>query len=259
LKFRNPFKASPANTQAQLEEQTKLKRPISSLGHQLSFDHVFIITYGRSGSTLLQGLLNAIEGVLVRGENGNFVFNLFEAYEAIVLAKEKHPNVTTNTAKPWYGLHEIDLDAIIKDLRKIVLRALMSDQEQDDSIQCVGFKEIRYPTTDEKLEGYLDFLSMLFPKSAFIFLRRDLDQVQRSAWWRFKDPEWVRSYLGAFEERVQKYATGRSDYYTIHYDDIVETNETLKGMYTFLGAPYIEADVLETLSTPHSYVPATPK
>jgi hypothetical protein len=31
--------------------------------------YVFIVTYGRSGSTLLQGVLNSIPGYLVRGEN----------------------------------------------------------------------------------------------------------------------------------------------------------------------------------------------
>jgi len=31
--------------------------------------YVFVVTYGRSGSTLMQGLLNALPGVLVRGES----------------------------------------------------------------------------------------------------------------------------------------------------------------------------------------------
>src|SRR5688572_1085508 len=35
--------------------------------HQLG--HLFIVTYGRSGSTLLQGVLNSIPGYLIRGEN----------------------------------------------------------------------------------------------------------------------------------------------------------------------------------------------
>ena len=32
-------------------------------------DHVFVMTYGRSGSTLLMGILNSIPGWLLRGEN----------------------------------------------------------------------------------------------------------------------------------------------------------------------------------------------
>ncbi len=37
---------------------------------------VIVITYGRTGSTLLVGLLNSAEKTLIRGENGNFFFNL---------------------------------------------------------------------------------------------------------------------------------------------------------------------------------------
>ena len=44
------------------------------------FRTVNIVTYGRSGSTLLMGLLNAIDGYRIRGEN----FNCFEELRAKV-------------------------------------------------------------------------------------------------------------------------------------------------------------------------------
>ena len=44
---------------------------------------LFVVTYGRSGSTLVQGLLNAMPGVLVRGENNLFVLPLFRSWDAL--------------------------------------------------------------------------------------------------------------------------------------------------------------------------------
>ena len=49
----------------------------------MKFDSVLIVTYGRSGSTLLQGILNSIEGCLIRGENDNFCFALYQAHQSI--------------------------------------------------------------------------------------------------------------------------------------------------------------------------------
>ena len=41
--------------------------------------YVFVVTYGRSGSTLVQGLLNAFPRVLVRGENDLYLLDLYRA------------------------------------------------------------------------------------------------------------------------------------------------------------------------------------
>jgi hypothetical protein len=40
------------------------------------FPNIFVVTYGRSGSTLLQGVLNGIPGFLIRGENKDIVGHL---------------------------------------------------------------------------------------------------------------------------------------------------------------------------------------
>ncbi len=43
--------------------------------------YLFIVTYGRSGSTLLQGILNSIPGYLIRGENRAALFHLYSLRE----------------------------------------------------------------------------------------------------------------------------------------------------------------------------------
>jgi hypothetical protein len=48
-----------------------------------SFRLSFVVTYGRSGSTLLQGLLNSIPRYCIRGENYNAMFYMFRAYQQL--------------------------------------------------------------------------------------------------------------------------------------------------------------------------------
>lgn len=50
----------------------------------MRFNHILIITYGRSGSTLLMSLLNTVDGVLIAGENYNVCLHLFRAYKALL-------------------------------------------------------------------------------------------------------------------------------------------------------------------------------
>jgi len=59
----------------------------------MNFPSVLIITYDRSGSTLLQGILNSIDGCLIRGENNGFCLHLFLA--------QQHPERHSNGV--WYG------------------------------------------------------------------------------------------------------------------------------------------------------------
>ena len=44
---------------------------------------VFVVTYGRSGSTLLQNVLNTIPGYCIRGENANTLAHLAKACHAV--------------------------------------------------------------------------------------------------------------------------------------------------------------------------------
>ena len=41
------------------------------------YNFVFIFTYGRSGSTLLMGLLNSLPHYCIRGENNNLLHRLY--------------------------------------------------------------------------------------------------------------------------------------------------------------------------------------
>jgi hypothetical protein len=69
------------------------------------YNYVFIFTYGRSGSTLLMGLLNSLPHYCIRGENNNLLYRLYWSSEALnsALASPSAKNAAKPT-NPWFGL-----------------------------------------------------------------------------------------------------------------------------------------------------------
>lgn len=225
----------------------------------MNFKHVLIVTYGRSGSTLLQGLLNSIDGCLVRGENYNVCHELFKAFKSFRNTKNKFGGESSKSAtSPWYGAHLIDEDKFLRDARNLLISQLAGEEDPED-YQCIGFKEIRYlPTTLSDyavadLHEYLNFLPRLLPDCAMIFLSRDHEQVANSAWWKAKDPAEVIERLERFEEELKIFAEGKSGMFFIDYQEVTQRDENLQNLFEFLGAPYDEERVKEVLSIKHSY------
>jgi hypothetical protein len=220
---------------------------------KFAFDAVFVITYGRSGSTLMQGMLNSIDGFHIKGENNGFVFKLFESYELLAEVKEKFGAVDKAMTKPWYGMQAVDLDVFVDDLRTTVTRMLISRTTYNADTTCIGFKEIRHPEMGDKLGAYLDFLTRLFPKAGFVMLSRDHDDVAKSSWWAKQDKAWVMQTLSDYETRAREYANGKDNCFSLTYADMVGQTDRFKAMFEFLGAPYSQDVIDKTLATPHSY------
>lgn len=252
--FLIPFKVSKKPAGQAYLRQTQ--NDSDALPGALQFKTILVVTYGRSGSTLLQGLLNGINGVLVRGENNNVFRHFFEAYRALnEVSRNKEPLL--DPTSPWFGFNAIDRNALLVGLREQAREILLADQRGNTAIDCIGFKEIRYPELGDQLGEYLDFLVQLFDKTAIIFLTRDHDQVANSGWWQDKDPAQVKADLTAFEQRCKAFASDRRDCFSLCYADMVGQTETLKALYDFLGAPYDTKAVELALATPHSYAPST--
>lgn len=72
------------------------------------FPFLFVITFGRSGSTLLQGILNSIPGYCIRGENNSTLFQLFNASCMHAEAHWDHGRKKTDTAHAWFGADLLD-------------------------------------------------------------------------------------------------------------------------------------------------------
>lgn len=199
--------------------------------------YVFVVTYGRSGSTVLQNLLNAIDGVVVRGENNNTLWHMFQAWHALDNAAPirdlRARGVSTDATRPWFGAELIDADAIGHQLAALFTQQVLN---LPDDTHIGGFKEIRGHGDPELFPRYLDFVARFFPGARFVFNTRNHDDVARSAWWAICDPDFVRATLAEAESLFRVYAAAHPDTsLMLHYDDYIRDPDKLDPLFTMLG------------------------
>lgn len=228
-------------------ETSKIERS----GTPYHFETLLVVTYGRSGSTLMMGILNSIPGALIRGENNDFCFGLYKAYAALADAHRQHKNEFATT-KPFFGANDLDPEKFLADARDLVRRQLVPAGQQPI---VWGFKEIRWLVNKNPTDGkaYLDFMERLLPRPGFIFLTRDLGQVANSAWWRKKSKDQVVAELSRFEKICNDWAKKRSNVFHIDYSDICDITPRLRSLFEWIGAPWDEEAIRKVLTTEHSY------
>ena len=219
----------------------------------MKFDSVLIITYGRSGSTLLQGILNSIEGCLIRGENDNFCFALYQAYQSI--KKSKKFKKAIEVTNPWYGAPFISEEAFLKQASTMTKDLILSDKQDDPTIKCYGFKEIRYAELEvqKNFEDYLEFLEKIFPNPCFIFNTRNLDNVLNSGWWSRTNQAKSRKYLVNLENKFAEFCSNHNNTFQITYENIISRSQTLETMFDFLGVEYAAEKIDRVMSVKHSF------
>ncbi|KAF0674594.1 sulfotransferase [Profundibacterium mesophilum] len=213
--------------------------PVPSQG--AAFDtapsHVIIVTYGRSGSTLLQNLLNGLEGYCIRGENNNALFHAARAWHALVGAEPvqglRRTGETTGPDHPWYGAETVDTEAF----GAAMARAFLADVLRPPAgTRVAGFKEIRFHHCGGYLDAYLDFILRFVPDPRFVFNTRDHAATARSGWWAAMDPDAVKRELDIAEAcfaRMRERLGERA--IAVHYDDYVADIAALEPLFAFLG------------------------
>lgn len=217
------------------------------------YSYLFVVTYGRSGSTLLQGLLNSIPGYLIRGENRSAVYHLFKHYSVSTFQKEHASRGRVLTEQdPWFGMEQYPEKLAIDQMRSLAIDTLI---RPTNDCRVIGFKEIRWNQPD--LPEYVEFLQLLFPGARFVFNSRNLEDVAKSRWWT-KNPD-ALELLGRVQSRHTELAEQLGDAaYRVHYDDYIADPLVFRGLYDWLGEKFDEAKVRAVLAIPHSYNPQAP-
>ncbi|WP_458735155.1 sulfotransferase [Zobellella taiwanensis] len=224
----------------------------------MNYKHIFIITYGRTGSTLLQGILNTHDEVIIKGENLNFCHGIFKSYLALKETIEKHGNAKI-PSHPFFGSHELDLKKFLNDAYTLIKNQLI----KNDDLSTWGFKEIRYTPSrisDENgfiLLDYLDFMNLLFPNSAFLFLTRKHTDVIDSAFWRRLEKNKALYEINKFEEVAKTWSQDKNNTFWIDYSHLKENNSKLIEMHDFLGLSYQALRIKKVINTEHSYTGKT--
>lgn len=208
---------------------------------------IFVVTYGRSGSTLLMGLLNSIPGYCLRGENAGVLYDLFQYQTKVTTsaAANATPEPMAGT-HPWFGIDEYPQDVALARMRQLVIDSLLRP-EPDTRVS--GFKEIRWWMA-QPVE-YLDFIDRVFPGCRYILNTRNHEDVTQSSWYR-KNPK-AGEDLVKIEERLKDTVGRRGDRgYHVHYDDYVKDRSVVQGLFEWLGEPYDADRVEQVFGTRHS-------
>ncbi len=196
--------------------------------------YVFIITYGRTGSTVLQKLLNTMDGVYVAGENHNVVRGLFEAWRNAGVTLRRHGGGHQAVDDPWHGAMMVDPDAFARRLAAALVHAVL---KPPGGSRIVGFKEIRYLTPD--LADQLDFMAQAFAPAKFVFNRRDVEAVSRSGWWRDADHQKLHADVARFDAITTAWAAANpGSSVRLDYDDWSRNTECFRPVYALLDRPF---------------------
>ncbi len=225
------------------------------------FRSVYVVTYGRSGSTLLTGYLTHLPGFDIKGENYLFPLPLADAEERLAAAARLPYQGRSKPASPWYGSHEFSTLQWKRDVRRALLNQLYPFRPIPKTI---GFKEIRwwYRTTEEDFEQKLRWITSIRKPGAIIFLTRNLDDTMAGAWWvKLSDEERVRqrAALEDFERRAAAYAHANPDH-AIHvtYEAFCADSREAQRLCAMLGVRFREDVYRQTLGERYSY-PSNPQ
>ena len=139
---------------------------------------IFIISYGRTGSTVLQRILNTLPNACIRGENNNILMSLLKGQEAAVSARSMS-HLSTEKG-PWYGAELVQPDAFAKALVSSFIETILCPPSD---VVYLGFKEIRWFLEPQEFHKLLDFISSYFPNAHFVFNTRRVEEVRKSGWW----------------------------------------------------------------------------
>ena len=213
--------------------------------------YVFVVTYARSGSTLLQSLLNACPGVQIRGENSNALYHLYQAAQSLHETRKhgRHPQ-TKAEDQPWFGAFKTRPKMFEAALMGNFVRNVLAP---DDGITVTGFKEIRYnrmfvPKAD--FAPYMDFLLAQFPQSKLVFNTRSAGDVARSAFLAQQKPEQVMSWVADADASFASYDAGSDRTILMRYDDYTRDHSHIHRMFAFLGLTCSAAAVEQVFAKP---------
>jgi len=201
------------------------------------YSYIFILTYGRSGSTILMRLLNTIEGAEIRGENSNALFHLYRAIAAVSRSSARFGSTARPTSDPWYGA---DLMAA-KSFEDACLSSFLHDVlAPAPTTQIIGFKEINHLPNrmrDKDFFGYIEFILKTFPNARVVFNTRVAEQVARSGWFADMDHDYVVAQIKGADARFEEAAKRHRRCRLIDHREVIENGAELAALFHWLGVP----------------------
>lgn len=242
---------------------SRLARRLRRRGRPARHEHryVVVVTYGRSGSTLVQGLLNTLPRTLVRGENSLYVLTLFRAMaqvRAFGQAHNKHHPRRTESA--FFGVHEIKPRSFVRSARELVRGHLLGSVAPGE-VDVLGFKEVLWHRVEkEETEDFFAYLDQVLPGCKYVLNEREPGEVVGSGFWQSKDSSEVLDKVSRVQEIQEFLRQTRPDrvldyhYELVTHEDRAISDAQLKALAEFVHGSCDDAllaRMRETLGTGH--------
>jgi hypothetical protein len=223
--------------------------------HQIE-KFVFVVGYGRSGSTLVQALLGSIPGCHIAGENLGAVFTLAQAHAQLAEVADRFGPGPAPPDHPWFGAFEIDPDALGRRLAGTIVNEVLRPPR---GTRIAGFKEIRWLAEPHDLATSMTFLKRYLVPARFVLNVREPEAVVRSGWWSHRPRDAALAQIAAWNATLE--ATAKADpkhCHLLRYEAFTRDPATLAPLFAFLDEPFDHAAVDRVLGRrlAHSGVPA---
>lgn len=215
------------------------------------YRYVFIVTYGRSGSTLLQSLMNSCPGVQIRGENHNALFHLHRALNSATETRKfgRHPQ-TKEPDEPWFGASHVKPVAFEGGVLASFVRNVLAP---DPGTDVTGFKEIRYNRSfisKPQFAPYMDFLLTRFPQAKVVFNSRRASDVAKSAFFAERNSTDIADWVAEADHNFAAYNQGSDKTIHMQYEDYVEDHRLVHQMLDFLNLNWTAEAVERVFAKP---------
>ena len=216
-----------------------LTRLENRLRRKLQF--VFIVAPGRSGSTLVQAVLNSIPGWKILGENAGTLQGLISSVNATASAQSYGLDLR-KANDPWYGADQISTEEYATSLGSTFTRKILRPTV---ATRVTGFKEIRWAWHD--LSKNLRDTQTIFPNARFVLNVRNPRDVAKSAWWKEQEDsvDAVSKIVSAIENTAAELA---DDTFLLRYEEYTSNPASLKALFDWLGEKWDEERTREILA-----------
>ena len=209
--------------------------------------NIFIVTYGRTGSTLLQSLVQTLPACTIRGENHNVLESIWNAAMRARMTRGTWGNEPRSENHPWFGAETI---------RPMLFGSAMIDAMIDHVLvpprnaRYFGFKEIRYNAFGERFDDVMDFLRFHFKDPIFVFNTRNVEDVAKSAWWKDWKPADVARLVSDMDRRFNAYHAAHKDSsLMMSYEHFSQDPLAIKPLFDMLNEPFDQQKAEQVLAT----------
>ena len=208
---------------------------------------LFVVTYGRSGSTLLQGILQTIPGAHIAGENHNVMESLWHSVRRLRMTRDTWGKKQQPPTHPWYGADKVTPGRFAERLVDSFVAEVLHPPVE---ARWIGFKEIRYNALGNNFGNVLDFMTRYFKNPHFIFNSRRAEDVAQSAWWADWDRGDVLKLVRTMDARFESYCAAHPENtHRVVYDDLIRDPAVIAPLFERLGEPYDEERIRAVMDT----------